>query len=407
MTEYERVNWEDLPSTETPLNADNLNVMDAGIAELYSELSSLLTSITDQVDQLDLLNRRYVMIWAAIEEFLQEHGGDGSSDPNAYPKTGGTLYGPLETSQHVLSTRGGRAINKAAFRAQVGNSWASFTAQNNSIGAGLRTVAFGISGGDTQAKPDGGSAGIYDDSGNLSDGVSKWILRATPMWEKEVMRKIGNMDYFPVTVNDFDVYISHPFFCKNWEFTEDSRPPILTAKATSIGNRISRMQTYGTGSGRIRVYGDFVDSEHITQEQRAYGWWETQGWTQGNQAYGEHETTFHLPAVDINVSSSDIRLKENVEDSNLDALDLLMSFRMRQFDWKQTGEHWDVGFVADEIEELDPNLASGGGYDEDGSMIIKTIDNLYLEGVITKALQQAVKRIEALEAEVAELKAKG
>lgn len=32
---YTRVNWENLPSTNTPLNATNLNKMDKGIADLY------------------------------------------------------------------------------------------------------------------------------------------------------------------------------------------------------------------------------------------------------------------------------------------------------------------------------------------------------------------------------------
>ena len=31
---YERVNWENLPSTKTPVNADNLNKMDEGIANV-------------------------------------------------------------------------------------------------------------------------------------------------------------------------------------------------------------------------------------------------------------------------------------------------------------------------------------------------------------------------------------
>lgn len=30
---YERINWENLPSTNTPINATNLNIMDAGIKE--------------------------------------------------------------------------------------------------------------------------------------------------------------------------------------------------------------------------------------------------------------------------------------------------------------------------------------------------------------------------------------
>lgn len=41
---YERVNWENLPSTNTPVNADNLNKMDKGIANAV-EKSDLLNLI--------------------------------------------------------------------------------------------------------------------------------------------------------------------------------------------------------------------------------------------------------------------------------------------------------------------------------------------------------------------------
>lgn len=40
---YERVEWEDLPQKTTPLNAENLNNMDAGIAnvtELANEIDT-------------------------------------------------------------------------------------------------------------------------------------------------------------------------------------------------------------------------------------------------------------------------------------------------------------------------------------------------------------------------------
>lgn len=39
---YERVEWEDLPQKTTPLNAENLNNMDAGIA-----------NVTDLANELD------------------------------------------------------------------------------------------------------------------------------------------------------------------------------------------------------------------------------------------------------------------------------------------------------------------------------------------------------------------
>lgn len=41
---YTRVNWEDSPSTATPRNATNLNIMDKGIKDLEDSLSTVATS---------------------------------------------------------------------------------------------------------------------------------------------------------------------------------------------------------------------------------------------------------------------------------------------------------------------------------------------------------------------------
>ena len=40
---YERVNWENLPSTKTPVNADNLNKTDAGIANAVEKTGDTMT----------------------------------------------------------------------------------------------------------------------------------------------------------------------------------------------------------------------------------------------------------------------------------------------------------------------------------------------------------------------------
>lgn len=40
---YTRVNWENLPSTNTPVNADNLNKMDAGIANAVEKTGDTMT----------------------------------------------------------------------------------------------------------------------------------------------------------------------------------------------------------------------------------------------------------------------------------------------------------------------------------------------------------------------------
>ena len=44
---YERVNWENLPSTNTPVNADNLNKMDEGIANAVEKTGDTMTGNLD------------------------------------------------------------------------------------------------------------------------------------------------------------------------------------------------------------------------------------------------------------------------------------------------------------------------------------------------------------------------
>lgn len=85
---------------------------------------------------------------------------------------------------------------------------------------------------------------------------------------------------------------------------------------------------------------------------------------------------------------SDIRLKTNISNSNRKALDIINSIKLRQFDWIRSGEHQDIGFIADELETLDKHFVFGGGYEEDGSMNIKSVDSLYLQGYEVKAIQE-------------------
>ena len=99
---------------------------------------------------------------------------------------------------------------------------------------------------------------------------------------------------------------------------------------------------------------------------------------------------------------SDIRLKENIENSETDALETVNQMKVRQFDWKKGG-HQNIGFVADELEEIDPNLALGGGYDENGEMDIKQINSPYLLNYAIKAIQELSAKVEAQEKRIKEL----
>lgn len=106
-----------------------------------------------------------------------------------------------------------------------------------------------------------------------------------------------------------------------------------------------------------------------------------------------------------NLAVSDIRLKENVKNSETDALEIVNRMKVRQFDWKEQmgGWHQDIGFVADELEEIDPNLALGGGYDENGEMDIKQINSQYLLNYAIKAIQELSAKVDEQEKRIKEL----
>lgn len=102
---------------------------------------------------------------------------------------------------------------------------------------------------------------------------------------------------------------------------------------------------------------------------------------------------------------SDIRLKENIENSETGALETVNRMKVRQFDWKERmgGWHQNIGFVADELEEIDPNLALGGGYDENGEMDIKQINSPYLLNYAIKAIQELSAKVDEQEKRIKEL----
>lgn len=105
-----------------------------------------------------------------------------------------------------------------------------------------------------------------------------------------------------------------------------------------------------------------------------------------NGQYGTEGSTYN--SYNISCTTSDARLKTNVLDTDINALAVINQMQIRQFNWKENGIHQKIGFVADELELLDPALAIGGGYDEDGVMDVKSVNDFYLLGYLTKGIQE-------------------
>lgn len=90
------------------------------------------------------------------------------------------------------------------------------------------------------------------------------------------------------------------------------------------------------------------------------------------------------------LSSSDIRLKENIKNTTVNAIDNIRKICFRSFDWKNdiANRHQDIGMIADEIEIINQSFVSGGGYDENGSPNYKSINTFYMLGYALKGIQE-------------------
>ena len=103
---------------------------------------------------------------------------------------------------------------------------------------------------------------------------------------------------------------------------------------------------------------------------------------------------------------SDIKLKENIVDATPQWNDI-KALQVRKYNFKEGQTHTQIGLVAQEVELVSPGLVSESpDRDEEGNdlgTVTKSVNYsvLYMKSV--KALQEAMERIETLEAAVAAL----
>jgi hypothetical protein len=104
-------------------------------------------------------------------------------------------------------------------------------------------------------------------------------------------------------------------------------------------------------------------------------------------------------------TTSDYRLKENVVPL-VGAIDRINQLEVRQFNFITEPERTVDGFIAHEAQTVVPEAVTGtkDEVDADGNPVYQGIDQSKLVPLLTAALQEAIGRIETLEAEVAALK---
>lgn len=191
-----------------------------------------------------------------------------------------------------------------------------------------------------------GNAGIYDFTNN------KWIFISEP--------------------NGSISRIKTQLYCLNT--AGDERPAVTTVNDS--GAHVAALRS--TSTNQLHVYGE----------------------------YGKAGTYKYMY---VTMSTSDPRLKENIKNTVINALSIINQIPMHQFDWKTDGKHWDVGLIAPELYEIDPNLAIKPLPGEE-DIAYWGVDSFYLTGMLTKAVQELSaenrelkQRLESLEERIARL----
>lgn len=105
---------------------------------------------------------------------------------------------------------------------------------------------------------------------------------------------------------------------------------------------------------------------------------------------------------------SDEKLKKNINNSKIKALDEISKMRFAEFDWKATGEYQDIGLIAQELEKINPNLVSEITFQDDTQKIINNSKLIFysLKGVqeLQEKVNEQQKEIDELRKMIEELK---
>lgn len=100
----------------------------------------------------------------------------------------------------------------------------------------------------------------------------------------------------------------------------------------------------------------------------------------------------------INIFQSDKRLKKEIKNTKVKALDTIKKIKHRQFKWKRNDDFVEVGFIAQELRKLNSNFVlkvdqpKGNKY-----KFLYQIDDTKILPYITKGMQELCEEFETLQ----------
>ena len=93
----------------------------------------------------------------------------------------------------------------------------------------------------------------------------------------------------------------------------------------------------------------------------------------------------------VQTQTSDGRLKHDIQSCEINAIDRIMQIKHRMFKWNKDNKEEQIGYIAQELEEIDPNyVIKNPQYDEEGEIIdyLYQVNILPILSTCTKAIQE-------------------
>ena len=175
--------------------------------------------------------------------------------------------------------------------------------------------------------------------------------------------------------------------------TEDGASSPTEAMRIEKGGRVMITTTSTEGGHRLSVKGDGATAVVVRRDTNDGG---VMSFMRGSSFVGSITVT--ASATSFN-TSSDYRLKENITPVT-DGITRLQQLKPARFNFIADPDKTVDGFIAHEVQDLVPEAIHGekDAVDEDGNPIYQGIDQSKLVPLLTAALQEAVAKIESLEA---------
>lgn len=101
----------------------------------------------------------------------------------------------------------------------------------------------------------------------------------------------------------------------------------------------------------------------------------------------------------IDATTSDIKLKKNIEDSDVDALSIINAIEHKRFDFRKYKKHRECGYIAQQLETISKEFVMD--VEQGDGSIIKQVNTFELLSYATKAIQELSAKVDALEERIA------